>query len=73
VFWLLAAPCELWKLAFGSWAVVQGERINAFAILRAAFYSPLAMGAEFQFDVFLSWNAYQMRQSSLPKNQSRSR
>jgi hypothetical protein len=57
VFWLLAAPCELWKLAFGSWAVVQGERINAFAILRAAFYSPLAMGAEFQFDVFLSHSA----------------
>jgi hypothetical protein len=47
----------LWKLAFGSWAVVQGERINAFAILRAAFYSPLAMGAEFQFDVFLSHSA----------------
>jgi hypothetical protein len=34
VLTLLAGPGVLWKLAFGSWVLLQPERINDFAMLR---------------------------------------
>ncbi|MCX6925142.1 MAG: hypothetical protein NT154_18300 [Verrucomicrobia bacterium] len=54
---LLAGPSVVWEPLFGSWVLLQLERINVFAILRAVLYSASAMGAEFQYDVFLSHSA----------------